>query len=66
LPSAGGSPSADVRTILVQRHSVRGAGDDLRGTPINLDVPRLCCARLRLAVEASQQLKRELGAFLNR
>jgi hypothetical protein len=66
LPRAGGSPSADVRTILVQRYCVRGTGDDLRAASIDLDVPRLRGARLWLAVEAAQQLERELRALLGR
>ncbi len=53
-----------MRSIILERHRLCGAGVDL-GTPsFDLGLPRNGCIGIRLTVEAPEKLQREPGSFL--
>jgi hypothetical protein len=57
---------ADVEAILVESHRFSGITVDLGAATLDLSVPRMCRARLRFAVQATDQLERQARTFVRR
>jgi hypothetical protein len=53
-----------VRPIVVERRRRSGARLDFRRPPLNLHIPSFRRVRIRIAVEAAEELERHTRSFL--
>lgn len=65
-PGACRSSGSNVAPVLVERHGIGRAGLDFGSTAFDLVIPGLCRVGIVLAVQAADQLERQLGTLLGR